>query len=163
LQITTWGESHGKAIGVVVDGCPAGLEISEEDVRKALRKRSPGNHPLTSPRQESDLAEILSGVFEGKTTGAPISILIPNCNPDSTKYNLVKHLLRPGHANYTYLEKYGVFDHRGGEELLEGKRPAGLQLVLLLKNYLLILESLVLPILRRLGAYVQRLIFLVYT
>ena len=114
LQITTWGESHGKAMGVVIDGCPAGLEISDEDIRKALRRRSPGNNPLTSPRQEPDLAEILSGVFEGKTTGAPISILIPNTNADSSKYDLVKHLLKPGHANYTYLEKYGIFDHRGG-------------------------------------------------
>ncbi len=114
LQITTWGESHGKAMGVVIDGCPAGLALSEDDIQSYLQKRAPGTNPLTSPRKEPDVAEILSGVFEGKTTGAPISIVIPNKNQDSSKYDPIKHLLRPGHANYTYLEKYGLFDHRGG-------------------------------------------------
>ena len=114
FQITTWGESHGRAIGVVIDGCPAGLVLSEDDIRKALAKRAPGLSAFTSPRVEEDKAEILSGVFEGKTTGTPISILIPNQNADSSKYDEVRHLLKPGHATYTYLEKYGVFDHRGG-------------------------------------------------
>ena len=114
FKMTTWGESHGKAIGVVIDGCPAGLEITEEEIRIELARRSPGKSPFTSPRQEADKAEILSGVFEGVTTGAPISILIPNQDADPTKYEPIKHLLRPGHANFTYLAKYGHFDHSGG-------------------------------------------------
>lgn len=114
FRITTWGESHGKAIGVVIDGCPAGLEIAEDELNAALALRAPGRNPYTSPRAETDGAEILSGVFEGKTTGAPISIIIPNKDVDSSKYEPIKELLRPGHANYTYLEKYGIFDYRGG-------------------------------------------------
>lgn len=114
FRITTWGESHGKAIGVVVDGCPAGVDLSEEDLQIELTKRAPGQTPLTSPRQESDKAELLSGVFEGKTTGTPISIIIPNRDADSSKYEPLKDLNRPGHANYTYLKKYGIFDYRGG-------------------------------------------------
>jgi len=114
FRITTWGESHGKAIGVVIDGCPPGLEISEEEINLELAKRAPGKQPHTSPRKESDRAEILSGVFEGKTTGTPISIIIPNRDADSSKYEPIKHLVRPGHANYTYLKKYGIFDYRGG-------------------------------------------------
>lgn len=114
FRITTWGESHGKAIGVVIDGCPAGLEISDEEINAALALRAPGRNPYTSPRTEKDRAEILSGVFEGKTTGTPICIIIPNKDADSSKYEPIKDLLRPGHANYTYLEKYGIFDYRGG-------------------------------------------------
>lgn len=114
FKITTWGESHGKAIGVVIDGCPAGIEIDDSDINKALALRAPGKNPYTSPRKEADIAEILSGVFEGKTTGAPISIIIPNKDSDSSKYEPIKNLLRPGHANYSYLEKYGSFDYRGG-------------------------------------------------
>ncbi len=114
FKITTWGESHGKAIGVVIDGCPAGIEIDDSEINAALALRAPGRTPYTSPRTETDKAEILSGVFEGKTTGAPISIIIPNRDADSSKYEPIKALLRPGHANYTYLEKYGIFDYRGG-------------------------------------------------
>ncbi len=114
FRITTWGESHGKAIGVVIDGCPAGLEISEEEIAAELAKRAPGVHPLTSPRKEPDCPEIFSGIFEGKTTGAPISIVIFNQDVDSSKYEPIKDLLRPGHANFTYIKKYGVFDYRGG-------------------------------------------------
>ncbi len=114
FKITTWGESHGKAIGVVIDGCPANLEIDESEINAALQLRSPGNNPYTSPRKEADSVEILSGIFEGKTTGTPISLLIRNCDSDSSKYEPVKNLLRPGHANYPYLEKYGIFDYRGG-------------------------------------------------
>lgn len=114
FKIVTWGESHGKAVGVVIDGCPAGLSLCEGDLREGLLKRAPGNHPLTSERKEEEAAEILSGVFEGKTTGAPICILIPNKDADSSKYEPIKETLRPGHANFTYLEKYGVFDYRGG-------------------------------------------------
>lgn len=114
FKITTWGESHGKAIGVIIDGCLAGLSITIEEINQALALRAPGKTLYTSPRKEKDRAEILSGVFEGKTTGAPISIIIYNEDIDSEKYAPIKDLLRPGHANYTYLEKYGIFDHRGG-------------------------------------------------
>ncbi len=114
FKITTWGESHGKAIGVVIDGCPAGLALTEEEINAALAMRSPGRSPYTSPRKEPDRAEILSGLFEGKTTGAPICLLILNRDIDSSSYEGVKDLLKPGHANYTYREKYGIFDYRGG-------------------------------------------------
>ncbi len=114
FKITTWGESHGKAIGVVIDGCPAGVRFEESEINAALALRAPGKGPYTSPRAETDRAEILSGVFEGRTTGAPICILIPNKDADSTHYEPIKDHLRPGHAHYTYLEKYGIFDYRGG-------------------------------------------------
>ena len=114
FKITTWGESHGKAIGVVIDGCPAGISLSEEKINRALARRAPGRNALTSPRREADIASIYSGVFDGHTTGAPISIIIPNTDPDSSKYEDTKDLLKPGHANYTYLQKYGCFDYRGG-------------------------------------------------
>ncbi len=114
FRITTWGESHGKAIGVVIDGCPAGLEISVEEINAELERRAPGRDRLTSPRKEPDQVEIFSGVFEGKTTGTPISLIIYNQDADSTKYESIKGHLRPGHATFTYLEKYGVFDYRGG-------------------------------------------------
>ncbi len=90
FKITTWGESHGKAIGVVIDGCPAGLKINEEEINAALDLRAPGKTPYTYPKTESDRAELLSGVFEGKTTGAPIAILIPNKDVDSSKYEPIK-------------------------------------------------------------------------
>src|SRR5262245_22772112 len=114
FKILTWGESHGKAIGVVIDGCPAGVVISEQEINEALSLRAPGNSPYTSPRKESDQAEILSGVFEGKTTGTPICIIIPNRDVNSSAYENLKDILRPGHANFTYLQKYGIFDYRGG-------------------------------------------------
>lgn len=114
FKITTWGESHGKAIGVVIDGCPAGISLCEEDIFTFLKKRAPGNNPYTSYRVEKDVPILLSGVFENQTTGAPISIMIENSDADSSKYESIKQLLRPGHANYTYIEKYGIFDYRGG-------------------------------------------------
>lgn len=114
FRITTWGESHGKAMGVVIDGCPAGLALSDDDINQALVLRAPGKNPYTSPRKEKDQAEIYSGVFQGKTTGAPIAIIIMNGDADPSKYEPIKHILRPGHANYTYTEKYGCFDYRGG-------------------------------------------------
>lgn len=98
----------------MIDGCPAGLPLSEEDINQELFLRRPGKSPYTSPRQEEDRAEIYSGVFEGRTTGAPISIVIFNQNGDPSRYEPIKDLLRPGHANYTYLQKYGIFDYRGG-------------------------------------------------
>ncbi|MBS0652194.1 MAG: chorismate synthase [Verrucomicrobia bacterium] len=114
FRITTWGESHGKAIGVVIDGCPAGLPLSDDEINAELALRQPGRTAYVTPRGEKDIAEICSGVFEGKTTGAPISIIIFNKDADSSKYEPIKDLLRPGHANFTYLEKYGIFDYRGG-------------------------------------------------
>lgn len=114
FTITTFGESHGKGVGVVIDGCPAGLEVSIDDINSDLKMRAPGNSPFTSPRKEEDNVEILSGLFEGKTTGAPIALVIFNKDADSSKYEPIKDVLRPGHANYTYLKKYGIFDYRGG-------------------------------------------------
>lgn len=114
FRITTWGESHGPAIGVIIDGCPAGLVLSDEDINTELAKRRPGASPYTSPRKEADHATISSGVFEGKTTGAPLSIIIPTTDARPSAYEGLKDLLRPGHGNYTYLEKYGCFDYRGG-------------------------------------------------
>ncbi len=114
FRITTFGESHGPGIGVIIDGCPAGLSLSEQDINEQLAFRAPGKTIYTSPRQEQDTAEILSGLFDGKTTGAPIAIFIRNKDADSTQYEAIKDLYRPGHANFTYLEKYGIFDYRGG-------------------------------------------------
>jgi chorismate synthase len=114
FRITTWGESHGKAIGVVIDGCPAGLPLTEEEIHAELILRQPGRSPYVSPRQETDKVEIYSGIFEGKTTGAPLSLLIFNQDADPSRYEPIKDLLRPGHANYTYLHKYGCYDYRGG-------------------------------------------------
>lgn len=114
FTISTWGESHGPAIGVVIDGCPAGLAIDEACINHALKLRAPGRNAYTSPRKEPDHAEILSGIFEGVTTGAPISILIRNRDANSAAYEPIKKILRPGHANYSYESKYGVFDWRGG-------------------------------------------------
>lgn len=114
FRITTWGESHGPAIGVVVDGCPAGLEVSTEMIQRDLDRRRVGQSKVTSPRQEQDRVEILSGVFEGQTTGAPISLITYNADADSSKYDAIRDMFRPGHADYTYWAKYGHRDHRGG-------------------------------------------------
>lgn len=114
FKITTWGESHGKAIGVVIDGCPAGLPLNASMINEELLWRAPGAKAFTSPRKEPDQAEILSGVFEGSTTGAPISIIIWNRDSQSHHYDALRNIIRPGHANYTYLQKYGCFDHQGG-------------------------------------------------
>lgn len=114
FRITTFGESHGCAIGVVIDGCPAGLQIMKEEIDQELRLRQPGNSPYTSPRLEKDEVEILSGVFQGTTTGAPIALVIWNRDADPSQYEPIKDLLRPGHANFAYLQKYGIFDYRGG-------------------------------------------------
>jgi chorismate synthase len=114
FRVTTWGESHGPALGAVVDGCPAGLEISEEQIQHDLNRRRVGQSKVTSPRNESDRVTILSGVFEGRTTGAPISLITYNKDADSSKYDAIRDLFRPGHADYTYWMKYGHRDHRGG-------------------------------------------------
>jgi chorismate synthase len=114
FSITSWGESHGPAVGVVLDGCPAGLELSEADIQADLDKRRVGQSEVTSPRNESDRVQILSGVFNGLTMGTPISMLVWNQDQDSSKYEDIKDKFRPGHADYSYLAKYGVRDHRGG-------------------------------------------------
>lgn len=114
FKITTWGESHGEGIGVVVDGCPAGLEISEEYIQTYLDRRKPGQSKYTTQRSESDAVKILSGVFEGKTTGTPISMIVYNKTQRSSDYSEIANYYRPGHADYTFDEKYGFRDYRGG-------------------------------------------------
>lgn len=114
FKITTWGESHGKGIGVVIDGCPSGIFLSEKDIQKDLDRRKPGQNRYTTARAESDTVEILSGVFEGKTTGTPISLLVRNQDQRSMDYGNIADLYRPGHADYTFDQKYGFRDYRGG-------------------------------------------------
>jgi chorismate synthase len=114
FRITTWGESHGRAAGVVVDGCPAGLALAAEDIQKELDRRRPGQSRASTARQEEDRVEILSGIFEGQTTGTPLSLLVWNKDADSSAYDLLRDKPRPGHADYAYQMKYGLRDHRGG-------------------------------------------------
>ncbi|MBR1693751.1 MAG: chorismate synthase [Lachnospiraceae bacterium] len=114
FTIQTWGESHGKAIGVVIDGCPAGLALCEEDLMKYLNRRKPGQSRFATPRKEADEVEILSGVFEGRTTGTPISLIVHNTSQKSRDYSEIASYYRPGHADYTFDEKYGFRDYRGG-------------------------------------------------
>jgi chorismate synthase len=112
--VTSFGESHGLAIGCVVDGCPPGLELAVADIQPELDRRKPGTSRHVTQRREEDIVEILSGVFEGKTTGTPIALLIRNVDARSKDYSKIKDLFRPGHADYTYLQKYGIRDYRGG-------------------------------------------------
>ncbi|MCD8013821.1 MAG: chorismate synthase [Lachnospiraceae bacterium] len=114
FKISTWGESHGKGIGVVIDGCPAGIPLAEGDIQKQLDRRRPGQNRYTTARAESDQAEILSGTFEGMTTGTPISLLVRNQDQRSRDYGAIAELYRPGHADVTYDRKYGIRDYRGG-------------------------------------------------
>lgn len=114
FTVTTFGESHGIAIGGVVDGCPPGLEITEEDLQVDLDRRKPGTSRYTTARREDDEVQILSGVFEGKTTGTSIGLLIKNKDQRSQDYGNIKDRFRPGHADYTYDQKYGSRDYRGG-------------------------------------------------
>ncbi len=114
FKVTTWGESHGSAVGVVVDGCPAGLSLCEEDVQKVMDRRKPGQSKFTTQRKESDTVSILSGVFEGKTTGTPISMMVLNTDQHSGDYSNIAECYRPGHADYTFDCKYGFRDYRGG-------------------------------------------------
>ncbi|MCC2667255.1 MAG: chorismate synthase, partial [Gammaproteobacteria bacterium] len=113
FKITTCGESHGGAIGVIIDGCPAGLDISEMEIQKELDRRKPGQNSITTPRKEQDLIHILSGVFEGKTTGTPILLLSYNSDMRPEEYENLKKIYRPSHADYTYQIKYGRRDFRG--------------------------------------------------
>lgn len=114
FRISTFGESHGLAIGVVIDGCPAGLDIDEAFIQSELSRRKPGQSKITTQRKEDDTFKILSGVFDGKATGAPIAIIIENQDQRSKDYSHLENTFRPSHADYTYQEKYGIRDHRGG-------------------------------------------------
>lgn len=114
FRITTWGESHGKGIGVVVDGCPSGLPLSEQDIQTFLDRRKPGQSRFTTQRKEGDKVEILSGIFEGKTTGTPISLIVYNTDQHSMDYGAIASCYRPGHADYPFEQKYGFRDYRGG-------------------------------------------------
>ena len=114
FSITTWGESHGKGLGVVVDGCPAGVPLCEEDIQAFLDRRKPGQSRYTTARKEGDQVEILSGIFEGKTTGTPISMVVRNEDQRSRDYSEIASYYRPGHADYTFDAKYGFRDYRGG-------------------------------------------------
>ncbi len=114
FRFTTWGESHGPAIGCIVDGCPPNIPISEREIQKDMDKRRPGQSKFTTQRKESDKVSILSGVFQGKTTGTPISMIIYNEDKRSRDYESIKDKFRPGHADFTYFKKYGIRDYRGG-------------------------------------------------
>ena len=114
FRFTTWGESHGPAIGCIVDGCPPNIPIKDSDIQKELNKRKPGQSKFTTQRKEDDKINILSGIFEGRTTGTPISLIIYNKDMRSRDYETIKNKFRPGHADYTYFKKYGIRDYRGG-------------------------------------------------
>ena len=114
FRFTTWGESHGPAIGCIVDGCPPNIKIKEQDIQIELNKRKPGQSKFTSQRREGDEVQILSGIFEGRTTGTPISLIIYNKDMRSRDYETIKNKFRPGHADFTYFKKYGIRDYKGG-------------------------------------------------
>lgn len=114
FRIMTWGESHGKGVGVTIDGCPAGLSLCEEDIQQYLDRRKPGQSRFTTARQEGDRVEILSGVFEGKTTGTPIALIVRNLDQRPRDYSAIRDIYRPGHADYCFDAKYGFRDYRGG-------------------------------------------------
>jgi len=114
FTFTSFGESHGKGIGGIVDGCPPGIEMDEAFIQNELNRRRPGQSDISTPRKEGDKVEFLSGIFEGKTTGTPIAFVIWNENQHSTDYDHLKEVYRPSHADYTYQQKYGIRDHRGG-------------------------------------------------
>lgn len=124
FKVTTWGESHGPATGTIIDGCPPGIDLSEGDIQEELDRRRPGTLPSASTRSETDRVEILSGVFEGKTTGTPISLMIRNRDAESDAYDGLRGLFRPGHGDITYQAKYGIRDHRGGGRA-SGRETAG--------------------------------------
>lgn len=114
FQVTTWGESHGPALGAVIDGCPPGIALAEADIQKELNRRRPGQIASASARREQDLVEILAGTFEGKTTGTPVSLLIRNTDAKSHDYEAIKDIFRPGHGDFSFYKKYGIRDYRGG-------------------------------------------------
>ena len=139
FKITTFGESHGEGIGVVIDGCPAGLEIDESFIQSEMERRKPGQSKITTQRKEADTVQILSGIFEGQSTGTPIAIFIPNENAKSKDYSHLKDSFRPSHADFTYQEKYGIRDYRGGGRAsareTAARVAAGAIAKLLLKHY----------------------------
>lgn len=114
FKVTTWGESHGVALGVIIDGCPSGIAISEKDIQKEVDRRRPKDPKISTTRKESDKIEILSGIFEGKTLGTPISVIVKNTDAKASSYEKFKNIWRPGHADMTYDLKYGIRDYRGG-------------------------------------------------
>lgn len=138
LTITSFGESHGIAVGVVLDGFPSGFPIQTSVIQKELDRRKPGQSDITTSRQETEEFEILSGVFEGKSTGAPICILIPNKNQKSADYEQLKSVYRPGHADFTYFEKYGIRDYRGGGRSSARTTAAWVAAAAIVKDYLLV-------------------------
>ena len=113
-RVTTFGESHGAALGAVIDGCPSGIALSESDIQKYLDRRKPSSSKLSTTRKESDKVEILSGVFEGKTLGTPICAIVRNVDTSDKEYETLKNIYRPGHADYVYAKKYGIRDYRSG-------------------------------------------------
>lgn len=147
FRISTFGESHGPAIGVVIDGCPAGLEINESYIQSELNRRKPGQSKITTQRKEDDSFKILSGVFEGKTTGTPIAIVIENQDQRSKDYGHLENTFRPSHADFTYQEKYGIRDHRGGGRSsareTAARVAAGAIAKLLLKKYEISIQAFV--------------------
>ncbi len=124
FRIHTFGESHGKAVGVIVDGASPNIEISEAEIQKELNRRKPGQSDITTPRKESDIVHIVSGIFEGKTTGTPLTMILYNSDADPSAYDSIKEKFRPGHADYTYLHKYGIRDWRGSGRA-SGRETAG--------------------------------------
>lgn len=124
FRITTFGESHGEAVGVIIDGATPGVELNESDIQTQMDRRKPGQSSVTSPRKEYDVVHILSGVYEGKTTGTPIFVMLHNTDMRPEAYNDIKNSFRPGHADYTYLKKYGIRDHRGSGRA-SGRETAG--------------------------------------
>lgn len=147
FRITTFGESHGAAIGVVLDGCPAGLEIDEAFIQSELNRRKPGQSKITTQRKEDDTFTILSGVFEGKSTGTPIALVIENQDQRSKDYSHIENTFRPSHADYTYETKYGLRDHRGGGRSsareTAARVAAGAIAKLLLKKYSITVDAFV--------------------
>lgn len=147
FRIVTWGESHGKGLGVTIDGCPAGLPLCEADIQEYLDRRKPGQSRFTTARKEGDQVEILSGVFEGRTTGTPIAMMVRNCDQRSRDYSAIMDLYRPGHADYGFDEKYGFRDYRGGgrssgRETI-GRVAAGAVACLVLRHYGIEVEAYV--------------------
>lgn len=147
FRIMTWGESHGKGLGVTIDGCPSGLPLAERDIQAYLDRRKPGQSRFTTARKEGDQVEILSGVFEGRTTGTPIAMMIRNCDQRSRDYSAIMDLYRPGHADYGFDEKYGFRDYRGGgrssgRETI-GRVAAGAVACLVLRHYGIELDAYV--------------------
>ena len=114
FKLTTFGESHGEAIGAVIDGCPPNIPLTPNDIQNELDRRKPGQSKFVTQRKEQDIVQIISGVFEGKTTGTPIGLIIQNQDQKSKDYENIKDKFRPGHADYTYQQKYGIRDYRGG-------------------------------------------------